>query len=69
MYNCLNNGKILLLYEEDFYMDEKLYKTITFSGAANLIIGICILVSGISAGILLIISGSKLLKSKKKILL
>ncbi|MCI8489916.1 MAG: hypothetical protein HFJ04_06690 [Lachnospiraceae bacterium] len=50
-------------------MDEKLYKTITFSGAANLIIGICILVSGISAGILLIISGSKLLKSKKKILL
>ena len=30
-------------------MDEKVYKTIGFSGAANLAIGICILVTGIVA--------------------
>ena len=50
-------------------MDEKLYKTIGFSGAANLAIGICILVTGIASGVLLILNGAKLLKSKKKILL
>ncbi len=50
-------------------MDEKVYKTIAFSGGCNLVIGIAILVSGVASGILLIISGSKLLKGKKKILL
>lgn len=50
-------------------MDEKLYKTIGFSGAANLAIGICILVSGVASGVLLILNGAKLLRSKKKILL
>lgn len=50
-------------------MDEKVYKTIGFSGAANLAIGVCILVTGLTAGILLIINGAKLLKSKHKILL
>ncbi len=50
-------------------MDEKVYKTIGFSGAANLVIGICILVTGITSGILLILNGSKLLKSKHRILL
>ena len=50
-------------------MDEKVYKTIGFSGAANLAIGICILVTGIASGILLILNVAKLLKSKKRILL
>lgn len=50
-------------------MDEKVYKTIGFSGAANLVIGISILVTGIASGILLVITGAKLLSSKKKILL
>ena len=50
-------------------MDEKVYKTLGFSGAANLAIGICILVTGIASGILLILNGAKLLKSKKRILL
>lgn len=49
-------------------MDEKIFKTIGTSGATSLAIGICILVGGISAGILLIISGGKLLKSKSKII-
>ena len=50
-------------------MDEKVYKTIGFSGATNLVLGISILASGIASGILLIITGAKLLKSKSKILL
>ena len=50
-------------------MDEKVYKTIGFSGAANLAIGICILVTGIASGILLILNGANLLKSKRRILL
>lgn len=50
-------------------MDEKLYKTIGSSGACNIILGICILVSGLASGILLIVNGGKLLKSKSKILL
>ena len=50
-------------------MNEKIYKTIGFSGAANLVIGICILVSGLACGTLLVPTGAKLLKGRKKILL
>lgn len=50
-------------------MNEKVYKTIGFSGASSLTIGICILVTGVASGVLLIVSGARLLKSKKKILL
>ena len=50
-------------------MNEKVYKTIGFSGASSLAIGICILVTGIASGVVLIVSGARLLKSKKKILL
>ena len=48
-------------------MNEKVYKTIGFSGASSLTIGICILVTGVASGVLLIVSGARLLKSKKKI--
>lgn len=50
-------------------MDEKVYKTIGSTGAANLALGICVLVTGIVSGILLIVNGARLLKSKSKILL
>lgn len=50
-------------------MDEKLYKTIGSTGAANLVVGICILVAGITSGILLIINGARLIRSRRKILL
>ncbi len=50
-------------------MDEKVYKTICFSGTCNLVLGISVLATGIASGILLIITGAKLLASKKKILL
>lgn len=49
-------------------MNEKIYKSMGAIGAANLAIGICILVGGITSGILLIINGGRLLKNKSKIL-
>ena len=42
-------------------MEEKIYKTMGSTGAANLAIGICILVGGI-------VSGARLLKHKGKIM-
>lgn len=49
-------------------MDEKIYKTMGSTGAANLVVGICIIAGGIAAGILLIINGARLLKNKSKII-
>lgn len=49
-------------------MDEKIYKTMSLSGAASLTVGICVLAGGIAAGTILIISGAKLLKNKSRII-
>ena len=46
-------------------MNEKLYKSLGRLGASNLVLGICVLVGGISAGILLIVNGGRLLQHKK----
>lgn len=48
-------------------MEEKIYKTMGSTGAANLVIGICILVAGIAGGILLIVNGARLLIQKNKL--
>lgn len=48
-------------------MNEKIYKTMTRCGAANVAMGIVVLVSGITAGVLMIVSGTKLLKRKTEI--
>ena len=49
-------------------MNEKIYKAMGSSAVSSLI-GICVLATGIAAGVLLIINGSRLLKHKSKILL
>ncbi len=49
-------------------MEEKVYKTMGSTGAANLVVGICILVGGVAAGIMLIINGARLLKNKSKVM-
>lgn len=49
-------------------MEEKIYKTMSGSGALNIVVGVATLVAGITGGVLLIISGAKLLSSKSKIL-
>lgn len=46
---------------------EKVYKTMTSSGAANLAIGIVMAVTGLAAGVLTIINGARLLKNRQEI--
>ncbi len=50
-------------------MNEKLYKTMGSVGAANLTLGITVLVTGIVSGILMIVHGARLLKNRKHILI
>lgn len=49
-------------------MEEKIYKTMNGTGALNIALGVISLVAGVAGGILLIISGAKLLARKSKIL-
>ncbi len=46
---------------------EKAYTAMKSSGAGNIAVGIIILVVGITAGVLSIVSGANLLKHKKEI--
>ncbi|MCD7868838.1 MAG: hypothetical protein LUG62_11830 [Clostridiales bacterium] len=50
-------------------MNEKIYRIMAGIGAGNLALGIIVLVTGISTGILMIVNGARLLKSKEDILL
>lgn len=50
-------------------MNEKIYKTMGGAGACAIAVGIVTLVVGIAAGILMIVSGSRLLKRKSDILI
>ena len=49
-------------------MGEKIYKTMKGAGAWNIVLGIVLLVIGITSGVLMIVSGAKLLSDKSKIL-
>lgn len=50
-------------------MSEKIYNTMKHAGGANLVLGIIIMVTGICTGVLMIIHGAKLLKSKNQVLI
>ena len=70
MYKDGKNGRISIsIVVKEAFMEEKLYKTLGSTGAANLAIGVCILVAGVASGVMLIVNGGRLLKSRKKILL
>lgn len=47
---------------------EKAYKTMTSSGAANIAVGIVVIVAGVAAGVLTIINGARLLKNRNEII-
>ncbi len=53
---------------EETGMEEKIYKTMNGAGAMNIVLGVIALAVGVATGVLLIISGSKLLSGKSKIL-
>lgn len=49
-------------------MNEKTYKSMQRAGICNIVIGIVVVAVGITAGVLMLISGGKLLKEKSKII-
>lgn len=49
-------------------MEEKVYKTMEHSGALAIAVGVVSIVTGVAGGVLLIISGARLLANKSKIL-
>ena len=46
-------------------MNEKVYKTMTRCGAGSIAVGIIVLVTGITTGILMLVSGARLLKESQ----
>lgn len=50
-------------------MNEKIYKTMTRAGACSLAVGIVALVTGVVTGVLMIVSGAKLLKRKDDVII
>ena len=48
-------------------MEESTYKTMANSGVANLVLGIVAICSGIAIGVLMIVNGAKLIKSKSRL--
>lgn len=49
-------------------MGERTYKVMRNAGAANIVLGIISIVAGVTTGVILVISGAKLLAQKGKIL-
>ena len=50
-------------------MNERIYKTMTSSAIFNLVLGIVSLVTGVTTGILLILTASRLFKQKGNIMI
>ena len=46
-------------------MNEKAYKTMGLTGAANIAIGIVMMVVGVAAGVVAVIGGARLLKNRE----
>lgn len=75
MNNTVQNNCGLLLFgrhkrewEKGSSMDEKIYKTMYGAGALNIIIGVVAIAAGIAGGVLLLISGGKLIAGKSRIM-
>ena len=49
-------------------VSEKAEKTMTNTGAGSLALGIILLVTGLAAGILMVINGARLLKSRSELI-
>jgi hypothetical protein len=50
-------------------MEEKVYKTLGGTGAVNIAFGVISIVAGVATGVLLIISGAKLLAARRNIII
>lgn len=59
---------MIMWYRREDLMDEKIYKAMGRAGALSIILGVVLIVVGLTSGILLLISGGRLLIGKSKIL-
>ena len=50
-------------------MEERTYKVLGGTGALNITFGVISIVAGLTAGVLLIISGAKLLGSRRNVII
>ena len=46
-------------------MNEKAFKTMGVAGAANIVIGIVMIIAGITTGLIAVVSGARLMKDRK----
>lgn len=51
------------------YMNEKIFKTVSGAAVWNLVMGIIVLVTGIVSGVLLLVSGARLFRSKNDLMI
>ena len=49
-------------------MEERVHKTMAWTGALNITVGVISIVLGLAGGVLMIVSGGKLLSDRKKLL-
>ncbi|EET59888.1 hypothetical protein BRYFOR_08011 [Marvinbryantia formatexigens DSM 14469] len=49
--------------------NEKIYRTLSATGAGDIVIGILVIVVGLAAGILAVVNGARLLASRKHVML
>ncbi|MCR5626377.1 MAG: hypothetical protein K6F99_03565 [Lachnospiraceae bacterium] len=49
-------------------VNEEIYKSMRFSAICNIVIGVLLIVSAVAAGVMMFISGGKLLRNKSKII-
>lgn len=50
-------------------MNEKVFKNVANAGISNLVVGIIIIITGVTSGVLLLVSGAKLIKSKDDLMI
>ena len=50
-------------------MNEKFFKQVANTGISNLVMGIIVIVTGVTSGVILIVSGAKIMKKKDDLMI
>ena len=50
-------------------MNEKVFKSVSGASVMNIVLGVVVLVTGITSGVLLLVNGAKLMKSKNDLMI
>lgn len=49
--------------------NERVYRALSATGAGDIVIGVLVIVVGISAGVIAVVNGARLLRTRKKLML